>query len=313
MPTSFSGAVLCGGASRRMGEDKAWLEVDGVPMAVRVARGLRAAGAAEVVAVGGDPRRLQGAGLEVVPDDEPGGGPLPATLTALRRATHAVVVVLACDLVDPSPAAVTALLDALDAAGPAALGAVPVVGGHHQWTHAAWRTRALPALQSAQRAGAGSLRRAARDLAVTPVHGLDPAAVLDADTPGELEAARRRSGTAAGSLRSMDVPEIDVERLVGEVAAGAPLIDVRREEEHAEARVSGAQLIPLGDLVERIEEVPEDGTVYVICATGARSARAAQHLRGLGIDAVNVAGGIVRWIDAGLPVDRGAESEAGGA
>jgi rhodanese-related sulfurtransferase len=109
----------------------------------------------------------------------------------------------------------------------------------------------------------------------------------------------------------MDVPEIDVAELAARQAEGATLIDVRRPEEFADARVPGAQLIPMGELVERIEEVPTDGTVYVICATGARSAKAAAHFRSQGIDAVNVAGGTLAWIDAGLPIDR-AGSEAGG-
>ena len=108
----------------------------------------------------------------------------------------------------------------------------------------------------------------------------------------------------------MDVPEIDVSELAARKAEDTPLIDVRRPDEFDEARVPGARLIPLGELVERIEEVPTDGTVYVICATGARSAKAAAHFRSLGIDAVNVAGGTRAWIDAGLPIEQ-AGSEAG--
>ena len=50
----FAGVVLTGGASRRMGRDKALLPVDGVPMAVRVATAMIAAGAHPVVALGGD-------------------------------------------------------------------------------------------------------------------------------------------------------------------------------------------------------------------------------------------------------------------
>ena len=108
----------------------------------------------------------------------------------------------------------------------------------------------------------------------------------------------------------MDVPEIDVAQLAARPAESTSLIDVRRPEEFAVARVPGARLIPLGELVERIEEVPTEGTVYVICATGARSAKAAAHFRSLGIDAVNVAGGTKAWMEAGLPTDQ-AGSEAG--
>ncbi|HLM64354.1 MAG TPA: molybdenum cofactor guanylyltransferase [Acidimicrobiales bacterium] len=83
-PPTFGAAVLCGGASRRMGQDKAFLVVEGEAMVVRVARALRGAGAGEVVAVGGDAAGLRGLGLAHLPDDHPGDGPLGGVLTALR-------------------------------------------------------------------------------------------------------------------------------------------------------------------------------------------------------------------------------------
>jgi rhodanese-related sulfurtransferase len=103
----------------------------------------------------------------------------------------------------------------------------------------------------------------------------------------------------------MDVPEIDVTQLAVLREQGVPLIDVREDDEFAEARVPGAVHIPLGQVAERSDEVPSEGTVYVICAGGGRSAKAAEHLRGLGIDAVNVAGGTRAWIEAGNPTDSG--------
>jgi rhodanese-related sulfurtransferase len=103
----------------------------------------------------------------------------------------------------------------------------------------------------------------------------------------------------------MDIPEIDVVELAARREDGAPLIDVREEDEYAEARVPGAVLIPLGQVPDRVGEVPADGTVYVICAAGGRSARAVEHLRGQGIDAVNVAGGTKGWIAEGFPTESG--------
>lgn len=117
-----------------------------------------------------------------------------------------------------------------------------------------------------------------------------------------------------GTLGTMpDIPEIDVTELAARRAEGAPLIDVREPGEYAAARVPGANHIPLGDVIERIEEIPTDGTVYVICAGGGRSAKAVEHFRSLGIDAVNVAGGTRGWIDAGLPFDADSGTEAGSA
>lgn len=104
----------------------------------------------------------------------------------------------------------------------------------------------------------------------------------------------------------MEVPHIDVMELASQREAGAPVIDVREDDELAEARVPGVHHIPLAEVAERIDEVPRDRTVFVICATGGRSAKAAAHYRTVGIDAVNVAGGTRGWVEAGLPIESGA-------
>ncbi|MDQ2648086.1 MAG: rhodanese-like domain-containing protein [Actinomycetota bacterium] len=103
----------------------------------------------------------------------------------------------------------------------------------------------------------------------------------------------------------MDVPEIDIATLASLREQGVALIDVREDDEYQDARVPGAQHIPLGQVPDRIAEVPTEGTVYVICARGGRSAKAVEHYRAAGIDAVNVAGGTLAWIDAGHPTDGG--------
>jgi len=119
---------------------------------------------------------------------------------------------------------------------------------------------------------------------------------------------------SACSLPGMpEVPAIDVAELADQRTAGAPLIDVRRDDELAAASISGAVHIPLDEVVERIEEVPTAGTVYVICRSGVRSAKAVEHFRSVGIDAVNVAGGILAWIEAGLPTDSSPGSGASGS
>lgn len=99
--------------------------------------------------------------------------------------------------------------------------------------------------------------------------------------------------------------EIDVTELEAVLATGAPLVDVREADEYAEARVPGAVLIPLSEFVARVDEVPADGTVYVICAAGGRSAQAAQYLEARGVDAVNVAGGTMAWLQSGRAVESG--------
>jgi rhodanese-related sulfurtransferase len=99
--------------------------------------------------------------------------------------------------------------------------------------------------------------------------------------------------------------EVDVDRLAEAFAAGAVVIDVRQPEEYVDGHVAGARLIPLGDVVARLDEIPADRTVYVICQSGHRSLKAAKFLRAQGYDATSVAGGTKGWIDSGRDVVRG--------
>ena len=97
-------------------------------------------------------------------------------------------------------------------------------------------------------------------------------------------------------------PQVGVHDLAAALEQGAYLMDVREPHEWAEARVNGAMLIPLGSVTQRVAEIPADATVYVICRSGGRSDRAAGWLRTQGVNAVNVDGGTLAWIAAGLPV-----------
>src|SRR5258705_2506213 len=103
----------------------------------------------------------------------------------------------------------------------------------------------------------------------------------------------------------MAVPEIDVDELARLREGDVALVDVRRPEEFEDFRVPGAQLIPLNELAERVEEVPDDRRVYLICLTGARSARAAEFLNAQGYDTVNVVGGTQAWVEADFSVEHG--------
>lgn len=200
VPDAVAGAVLVGGASRRMGRSKAWVPVGGVPMAVLVARALQAGGCRPVVFVGGDrddpvdpadpadPARHE-PDVPTVADLHPGAGPLGAVLTALH-AFPGDVVVAACDLPTLDGASVRALL----AADPEGTSAV-VVGtseGHHV-ALARWRRSALAELTAQFAAGHRSWRSA---LATVPTSTVEFPAhrVADVDTPAELAELERRLG-----------------------------------------------------------------------------------------------------------------------
>lgn len=103
----------------------------------------------------------------------------------------------------------------------------------------------------------------------------------------------------------MQVPEIDVDALADELTRAATLIDVRQPDEWEEARVPGVPLIPLDEVVERSDEVPRGVPVYVICRSGGRSAQACEYYRSIGVDAINVAGGTLAWIESGREVASG--------
>jgi len=102
------------------------------------------------------------------------------------------------------------------------------------------------------------------------------------------------------------VEEIDVAAAHALVEDGALLLDVRNDDEWEAGHAPAALLMPLPALGDRYTELPTDRRIVVICRSGARSARATEALVGAGYDAVNVAGGMLAWADAGLPVVTGA-------
>lgn len=94
------GVVFCGGASRRMGRDKAGLFLAGSTLIDRAVRALASVSARVILASGAEPRYPE-LGLECVLDAQPAAGPLAGLAAALARleragATHACV--LACDM-----------------------------------------------------------------------------------------------------------------------------------------------------------------------------------------------------------------------
>lgn len=103
-------------------------------------------------------------------------------------------------------------------------------------------------------------------------------------------------------------PEVSTDELAGALERGAPLVDVRMPDEYEEMHVPGAVLIPLPELGSRTGEVPAGERVYVICASGGRSAAAAVALNRAGWDAVSVAGGTKAWAAEGRPLHTGPDA-----
>ena len=102
--------------------------------------------------------------------------------------------------------------------------------------------------------------------------------------------------------------EITVTELKEKLDAGEDiqLIDVRNPDEFAVAKIEGATLIPLGELMQRHEEIDATRDTVVFCRSGMRSANAIQGLTRMGFEGnlSNMVGGILAWsdqIDSSIP------------
>lgn len=92
-----SGIVLAGGASRRMGRDKAWIELSGKFLIVRVMEALQAL-CSEIIVVANDVERFEKLDARVVRDEFPNTGSLGGLYSGLNAARNELAVAVACDM-----------------------------------------------------------------------------------------------------------------------------------------------------------------------------------------------------------------------
>jgi rhodanese-related sulfurtransferase len=81
------------------------------------------------------------------------------------------------------------------------------------------------------------------------------------------------------------------------------LIDVREPYEVEAGRIAGARHVALAELAARADTLERDQPIVFYCRSGARSAMATEAFRGAGFDAHNMAGGLLEWDAAGLPLE----------
>ena len=112
------------------------------------------------------------------------------------------------------------------------------------------------------------------------------------------------------SVIPAETPEIDIDQLAEVVRGGAVVIDVRKPGEYLAGHVPGAVHIPMGQLSGRTAELDRHAPVYVVCASGNRSAAMTDFLRTAGFDAYSVAGGTSGWARSGRPVVAGPDPRA---
>jgi adenylyltransferase/sulfurtransferase len=95
------------------------------------------------------------------------------------------------------------------------------------------------------------------------------------------------------------IEEISATDLKHRIDAGddIQLIDVRQPDEYGFAKIEGAKLIPLGEVLKRIGEIDESRETVIQCKAGGRSAKAIELMKQAGFtgDLKNLKGGITAW------------------
>jgi hydroxyacylglutathione hydrolase len=85
---------------------------------------------------------------------------------------------------------------------------------------------------------------------------------------------------------------------------GAMVVDVREPAEYLAGHLPGARSIPQAELALRLDDLPRDRPLLVVCEAGTRSVHAARFLKQVGFrDVYNLAGGTGAWRAAGLPTE----------
>jgi rhodanese-related sulfurtransferase len=107
-------------------------------------------------------------------------------------------------------------------------------------------------------------------------------------------------------------PSVTIEEAIARVSAGQRLVDVREQGEWDAVHSPRAQLLPMSELQDRLEELPRGEEFLVVCHAGSRSARVTAALIEAGFDAVNVEGGMSAWEAVGGDIVAGAPGEQRG-
>jgi molybdopterin-guanine dinucleotide biosynthesis protein A len=149
--SSIEGVVLAGGQSRRMGQDKAALEIAGQPLLARIVARLHMV-VPRVRVIGPPERARLVPDVPVIPDVRPGCGALGGIYTALWTTDAAYVLVVGCDM----PFLNVSLLRYLVAVVPGYDAAVLRYGDHTEQLHAIYGQACLPII--ADLIAAGSLK-----------------------------------------------------------------------------------------------------------------------------------------------------------
>ena len=122
--------------------------------------------------------------------------------------------------------------------------------------------------------------------------------------------AASAAASAAGEAKTIDVASLPRDVDVQTTAAlreqpDVMILDVREQDEWDAGHIPGAVFMPMGQVPDRLSEIPKDKTVIVQCRSGNRSSQVTDFLVQQGFTNVhNMTGGIKAWQTAGLPVEQ---------
>ena len=110
-----------------------------------------------------------------------------------------------------------------------------------------------------------------------------------------------------GNIFGKQAPTISAVELQEKIKTGKRpfVLDVRQPEEYREGHISGAKLIPLGDLKQSLKDLPKQREIICVCASGNRSSSAARTLMAEGLKVFNMQGGMTAWQRENLPIKKG--------
>ena len=128
-----------------------------------------------------------------------------------------------------------------------------------------------------------------------------------ASAPAAAPAAAQPAATEAQTIDVASLPrDVDVQTTAAlREQPDVMILDVREQDEWDAGHIPGAVFMPMGQVPDRLSEIPKDKTVIVQCRSGNRSSQVTDFLVQQGFTNVhNMAGGLKAWQSAGLPVEQ---------
>ena len=183
--------ILAGGASTRMGSDKAFLDYGGTPLIARVHAVLAPLFAEVLIAAGTETPGRGPFPARAIYDATPGLGPLGGLVSGLKAATTPWLFMVACDMPNLDSSVIARVVSER---GPGILAVVPESAGGLESCHALYARAALPIIEAAMAEGERAPHRlfrrlAARIVAKAEIAKLDPPvrSLANLNTPDDLK------------------------------------------------------------------------------------------------------------------------------